>query len=33
MIQRSSWLALLAARALAHGGLNNYTVGDTWYRG
>ncbi|KAL1838589.1 hypothetical protein VTK73DRAFT_4288 [Phialemonium thermophilum] len=26
-------LALLAGPALAHGGLANYTVGDTWYRG
>ena len=26
-------LALLAEPALAHGGLANYTVGDTWYRG
>ncbi|KAK4154235.1 glycoside hydrolase family 61 protein [Chaetomidium leptoderma] len=26
-------LAVLARRALAHGGLGNYTVGETWYRG
>ena len=26
-------LALLAEPALGHGGLANYTVGDTWYRG
>ncbi|KAK0649025.1 glycoside hydrolase family 61 protein [Cercophora newfieldiana] len=26
-------LALLAGPVLAHGGLGNYTVGDTWYRG
>jgi hypothetical protein len=26
-------LAALAGPALAHGGLANYTVGDTWYRG
>lgn len=33
-MERLSWwsLVLLAAQALAHGGLNNYTVGDTWYR-
>lgn len=33
MTPRLSWLALLATRVLAHGGLNNYTVGETWYRG
>jgi hypothetical protein len=26
-------LALLTRPALAHGGLANYTVGETWYRG
>ena len=26
-------LALLVAPAVGHGGLANYTVGDTWYRG
>ena len=26
-------LAAVADPALAHGGLANYTVGDTWYRG
>ncbi|CAI4219272.1 unnamed protein product [Parascedosporium putredinis] len=26
-------LALLAGQVVAHGGLNNYTVGETWYRG
>lgn len=26
-------LALLTQPALAHGGLANYTVGETWYRG
>ncbi|KAL8364954.1 hypothetical protein RB595_003985 [Gaeumannomyces hyphopodioides] len=30
----AAWqLAVLAHLASAHGGLNNYTVGDTWYRG
>lgn len=24
---------LLSGPALAHGGLSNYTVGETWYRG
>lgn len=34
MIPRLSLpLALVASQVLAHGGLNNYTVGDTWYRG
>ena len=34
MIPRSPWtLALVVAQVLAHGGLNNYTVRDTWYRG
>ncbi|SPO02100.1 related to cel1 protein precursor [Cephalotrichum gorgonifer] len=35
MAPKISWcsLALFTARVLAHGGLNNYTVGETWYRG
>lgn len=31
----SSWvsLTLLTSRVVGHGGLANYTVGETWYRG
>ncbi|KAL2174812.1 glycoside hydrolase family 61 protein [Thermothelomyces heterothallicus CBS 202.75] len=32
-LQLLASLALLSVPALAHGGLANYTVGDTWYRG
>ncbi|KAK4233383.1 glycoside hydrolase family 61 protein [Achaetomium macrosporum] len=28
-----AWLAILTRLAYAHGGLANYTVGNTWYRG
>ncbi|KAL2151202.1 hypothetical protein VTH82DRAFT_6300 [Thermothelomyces myriococcoides] len=32
-LQLLASLALLSVPAVAHGGLANYTVGDTWYRG
>ncbi|KAH6847545.1 glycoside hydrolase family 61 protein [Chaetomium sp. MPI-CAGE-AT-0009] len=32
-LQLLAALALLSGPALAHGGLANYTVGETWYRG
>jgi hypothetical protein len=32
-LQLLAALALFSGRTLAHGGLANYTVGETWYRG